>query len=219
MKRLLSTKILTESQQRTLEDAGWELTQYDAISVEYLKVPFKPMRRLAVFSSKHAVRALISENKASLQGVQCLCVGETTSALLQNIGAEVLESAPSATELAARIKKEYTKRDFIYFCGDRRLDVLPRAFRELGVEWEEVIIYKTTPVHKSYGKSFDGILFFSPSGVESYMSCNTPGHATFYCIGPTTAAAAKKYTDRIFISESPGIDALISLAAKSTNPV
>lgn len=219
MKRLLSTKVLSESQQGRLEAAGWELTQYDAISVEYLKVPFKPRGRLAVFSSKHAVRALISENKTGLQGVQCLCVGETTAALLQSIGAEVLESAPSASDLASRIKKKYTKRNFIYFCGDRRLDILPEAFRELGVEWEEAIIYKTTPVHKSFEKSFDGILFFSPSGVESYMSRNSLGHATAYCIGPTTAAAAKKYTDRIYNAESPGVDALISLAAKSTNPV
>jgi len=38
-------------------------------------------------------------------------------------------------------------------------------------------------------KRFDGILFFSPSAVESYLKSNTIKDEMCFCIGETTAEA------------------------------
>ena len=219
MKRLLSTKILPERLQNKLTDAGWELTQYNAISVDLLPVHFKPEDSIVVFTSKHAVRAcVLGRSDKGLTGASCLCVGDTTASLIQEHGGRVLESAPSATGLASLISKKYTEKSFIYYCGDRRLDILPEAFDKLQLDWKEVVVYRTKTEERAFNDTFEGILFFSPSGVESYTSSNPIGLATAYCIGPTTAQAASNHTERFKIAESPGVEALVSLVIQQTTP-
>lgn len=220
MKRLLSTKILPKPLQDQLMEAGWELTQYNAISVELLPVRFTPGDKIVIFTSKHAVRSCVSANAdKALAGASCLCVGKSTASLVRARGGVVLETTSRATELASRIAKKYTDQSFIYYCGDRRLEILPDALDELKLKWEEVIAYRTKTVDRSFRNSFEGILFFSPSGVESYTASNTLDTATAYCIGPTTALAAKKYTKKFKIADPPGVESLVALAIHCTNPV
>ena len=139
--------------------------------------------------------------------------------MLHEKGVEVLEIAASARELANLIQEKYNNWSFTYYCGNLRLDTLPRVLDSIGVSWEEIISYETHPVFKKFDKSFDGILFFSPSGVESYTSENTIAGAKAFCIGPTTALSAQKYTDRIYISESPGSGELVDLALREFNRI
>ena len=106
MKRLLSTKILPESLQARLEASGWELTQYNAISIELQPVVFRPQGRVVVFTSQHAVRACLSSSPGGdLAGSSCLCVGAKTASLIREHGGKVLEFAASASELAASISE------------------------------------------------------------------------------------------------------------------
>ncbi len=220
MKRMLSTKVLPEPFQAQIRASGWDLTQYDAISIELLPVAAPLRCELAVFTSKHAVRAYLAGNPdKGLSGVSCLCVGATTASRIAANGGIVLEAASSARELASRIAEKYTDKSFSYYCGNRRLEMIPETLDKLGLEWEEVIAYRTHPVEKTFRESFDAILFFSPSGVQSFTSSNAIGRATAYCIGPTTAAEAKKHTERFKMPESPGVATLVGLAAQSTNPV
>jgi len=215
MKRLLSTKILPESLQAQILAAGWKLTQYNAISIELQPVEFTPGDRLAIFTSKQAVRACIASGPDSgLSGVSCLCVGAATASLIRDHDGAVLECASSATELASRITNKYTDRSFVYYCGNRRLDVIPETLETLGLDWQEVIVYQTKTVAQTFAQKFDGILFFSPSGVESYTGSNAIGGATAYCIGPTTAAAANKHTKKYKIATSPDLEALVALVIK-----
>ena len=93
------------------------------------------------------------------------------------------------------------------------MHTLPEALTASRVDWREVTAYETRPVKRHFDTPFDGILFFSPSGVQSYTACNGIHTATAYCIGETTAAEAKKHTDRLVIAGSPGVEALVSLAA------
>ena len=53
------------------------------------------------------------------------------------------------------------------------------------------------------------MLFFSPSGVESYTLKNDLNDVTAFCIGKTTAAAAKKYTDSIVIAKETTIESVL----------
>ncbi|MDX1331413.1 MAG: uroporphyrinogen-III synthase [Robiginitalea sp.] len=212
MKRLLSTKILPEPLQARILAAGWKLTQYNAISIELLPVEFSPGDRLAIFTSKQAVRACLAGSPdTGLSAVSCLCVGAGTAALIRDHAGVVLESASSATELASRIAKKYTDKSFVYYCGNRRLDVLPETLDKLGLDWQEVIAYRTNTVDQTFDQTFDGILFYSPSGVESFTGSNAMGGATAYCIGPTTAAEAKKHTEKYKLARSPDLEALMAL--------
>ena len=57
----------------------------------------------------------------------------------------------------------------------------------------------------------DGILFFSPSGVESYFKLNSIKDETCFCIGETTAEALEnKKVKNIIISEKPSVESVIT---------
>lgn len=218
MRDLLSTKVLSEERVRQLESAGWTLDQYDAISIEWLKTSVEPNSRLLIFTSKNGVKAFLKNfPKIDFSGIRCLCVGSRAAWILKEAGITVLEEAPTATQLAQRIKKRYSKESFVYYCGNRRLNLIPDVLDDLGVSWEEVIIYKTKLNPEAFAKQYDAVLFFSPSGVESFTNKNNMGSATGYCIGETTAKALRNYTDRILKANTPDIPGLIELAVAQIN--
>ena len=59
-------------------------------------------------------------------------------------------------------------------------------------------------------KKLDGILFFSPSAVESYLTNNKIKNEVCFCIGTTTASALEtKKIKNIVIAETPTIEEVI----------
>ena len=74
------------------------------------------------------------------------------------------------------------------------------------MEVKEIIVYQTTAIQHRIQKTFEGILFFSPSGVESFFSSNQLTQKTIlFAIGNTTAKEIKKYSNnQIVISDEPG---------------
>ena len=105
----------------------------------------------------------------------------------------------------------------LFFCGNRRLDILPDRLKNAGIRFEEIEVYKTelTPQEVRH-KSADAILFFSTTGVESFFSLNTiPEGAVCFAIGDTTAAALQqKVRNKIVVAEAPGKKELIDLVIK-----
>ena len=66
---------------------------------------------------------------------------------------------------------------------------------------------------KKFESKFDGILFFSPSGVQSFTEQNRL-NSTAFCIGETTASKAKKHTHEIIIASKPSIENVIVKVVK-----
>jgi uroporphyrinogen-III synthase len=52
-------------------------------------------------------------------------------------------------------------------------------------------------------------MFFSPSGIESYLKNNKIKNELCFCIGSTTAEALNGITKKIILPEIPDIDLLI----------
>ena len=57
-------------------------------------------------------------------------------------------------------------------------------------------------------------MFYSPSGIESYIKTNNLKSTVAYCIGNTTAQAAKIYTDKIIIAKKPSLEDVIDSVLK-----
>ena len=56
----------------------------------------------------------------------------------------------------------------------------------------------------------DGILFFSPSAVESYLKLNAIKEEMCFCIGETTAESLEnKKVKKIIIAEKPSVENVI----------
>ncbi len=207
MKTVLSTKILKPSQKELFLNSGLSLVEYDAIKIEFLdiKIPFEYQNY--IFTSKNAVKVFLRQiNESQKKKIQTFCVGEKTKALLEDNGLNVVETAEYATALAAIIVKNYKEETFLFLCGNKRRDVLPVAMTENNIQFKELNVYRTILSPKAFHRDFDGILFFSPSGIQSYLSENTIGNSILFCIGETTAAEAQKHSKNIIVANKPTVE-------------
>ena len=72
-----------------------------------------------------------------------------------------------------------------------------------------MVSYLTLMTPDKLKSSYDGLLFFSPSGIESYLQKNKPGTEVAFCIGGTTAGAARKAFQRVVEAKSPSVEAVL----------
>lgn len=213
-KRILSTKKLSPSHKAFLESKGISVVDYDAISIKFRDVQIPAGFEFLIFTSKNAVRAFLKQSdKVGLQNLICFCVGEKTRALLEANGFKVLFSAGNAMDLARYLAKEHHNNRMLFICGNQRRDELPNLLHEYHMALTELVVYDTVANPLTQPGDFEGMLFFSPSGVNSYFSCNPPGEAIAYCIGPTTAAAASDYTVKYKCADTPTLESLLLLVA------
>ncbi|HSP83445.1 MAG TPA: uroporphyrinogen-III synthase, partial [Gillisia sp.] len=117
-------------------------------------------------------------------------------------------------DLAEILSTRYSNRNFTFFCGDKRRDDIPLILKEKNIAVLEIEVYKTQLVPKKFDQKFDGILFFSPSAVQSFMMANHPGESSVFCIGTTTASEAENFTKNILIATKPSIENVIVQVVK-----
>ncbi|PKA82852.1 uroporphyrinogen-III synthase [Ulvibacter sp. MAR_2010_11] len=214
---LLSTKVLTESQKASIISNGIALIDYNAINVT-LKPTFTPKKvKNAIFSSKNAVKSIKKYNSDLFSGniENCFSVGKTTTQFLTENGQKVTKTTQNASELAEFIIKNHKNDAFYFFCGSRRRDDIPAALKKAKIEHFEVKTYQTELKPRYFDEIFDGILFFSPSGVESFVAENKIAQSTAFCIGATTASKAKKYTKNVQLATTASINSTIELAVNT----
>lgn len=212
MKTILSTKRLSRNQQELILNAGLSFVHYDAISIAY--IPFEIPQNLenAIFTSQNAVKAFFAQGENSTAHINCFCVGQKTKLLLEENGQKVIKNAENAQKLAKIIVKEHKNEAFQFFCGNKKREELPQLLTANNIKIDEIEVYKTTANAKSFNTAFDAVLFFSPSGVNSFFSQNKIGRALAVCIGNTTATAAEKHTQNIIIAHTTAIESVIAKA-------
>ncbi len=166
-----------------------------------------------VFTSMNAVEAVAEWLLEEKPGWNIYCIGTTTNTLVAKYFGEenIAGTANSAAELAEAIAADRFIDSVIFFCGDQRRDELPEILRQNEIEVNEIVVYQTMAVPYKITKPYHGILFFSPSAVESFF-CNNkvPERTILFAIGNTTATTIKKYTtNKIIISHQPGKENLV----------
>lgn len=219
MMTVLSTKKLKLTQRSLLLQTGVSLVEYNAIHIELL--PFKTPTNIenAIFTSQNAVLSFqksIPKN-ISLTIHNCFCVGEKTKALLEHYGHEVVMMTEYATELSNYLVENHAESSFYFFCGNIRSDEIPTRLKENNINFNEIIVYETTLNPKKFERTFDAVLFFSPSGVQSYFEKNNNHNSIAVCIGTTTADEAKSYMDNVVISNNTTVESVIAKAVKTLN--
>jgi uroporphyrinogen-III synthase len=101
----------------------------------------------------------------------------------------------------------------IFFCVNQRRNTLPDQLKKNGIDLEELMVYETIETPGKISKLYDGILFYSPSGVRSFFAKNTIEKNTqLFAIGTTTANDAKMFTGLpVIAAEYPDTTHLINL--------
>jgi uroporphyrinogen-III synthase len=150
------------------------------------------------------------ELKSALQQKKVFCVGVKSKTILTDAGFEVIAYADYASDLAEIIGLIYANASYTFFSGNLRKETLPLALKEAGIEFNEIEVYETKLNPHKITTTVDAILFFSPSGVASYLKDNIIKKELCFCIGETTAEALEKVTKKIIVAPQPSIEELLA---------
>ncbi|WP_018626997.1 uroporphyrinogen-III synthase [Niabella aurantiaca] len=223
---ILSTKQLDDALIRQAGDG----VQLDCISfLEIQLVPPDQVRVLlsdvpatdqsVIFTSANAVRAVAAALTADPQW-NVFCIEAATKKKVQQLfpRSAVRASAPTGAQLVAQII-EQAPEQVVFFCGNLRLDTIPDGLKKNAIPCREKVVYETIKTPASIDRRYDGILFYSPSGVESFFSVNDIAAATTaISIGPSTTAALRSYTANIAEAPQPDIGQMLQLIPDCKGP-
>ncbi|MBO9199163.1 MULTISPECIES: uroporphyrinogen-III synthase [Niastella] len=166
-----------------------------------------------VFTSMNAVSTVAAYLNGETPDWNIFCIGNTTRQLAARyFGDQSIHTVGNnAAELADKIINSTQIKQVVFFCGDQRREELPGKLRQNGIAVQEVIVYHTISTPHKIDKAYDGILFFSPSAVQSFFYANAvPTTTVLFAIGQTTADAIKSFTNNLIIeSERPGKEELV----------
>jgi uroporphyrinogen-III synthase len=215
---ILSTKKLGNSVSQKLMDADFNVVEKNFIKIKRIDFQIDTLNKFVIFTSKNAVKSILkSEFSNQLKTKKIFCVGQKTKQFLEKNDFIVQENADYASRLGQIIKEKYQDKSFSFFSGNLRKDSLPTILNESNIKWNEVVVYKTALNPIKIKKQIDGILFFSPSAVESYLTKNKLENQTCFCIGTTTAKALENKTKNIKIASQPIVENVIEEVIKYYN--
>lgn len=166
-----------------------------------------------VFTSMNAVNTVATYINGQKPDWEIFCIGNTTRQLAAKYFGEqhIHTVGNNASDLADKMITSKSIKQVVFFCGDQRREELPGKLRQNGITVQEVIVYHTISTPHKIDKAYNGILFFSPSAVQSFFYANIILPSTIlFAIGQTTADAIKTFTDNTIIeSEKPGKEDLV----------
>lgn len=214
MKCILSTKKLNSEQRNLFRNDEVTLVDYDAIQITFVDFEIPENAKNIIFTSKNAVKAFLTKYDTNLYKTKytIFCVGKKTKALLERNGHKVKKMANYASELSEFIQKHHKNDVFYFFCGNLRREELPLSLKAANISLFEVKTYETELILTKFDQKWSKILFFSPSGVQSFTTYNSINVSEAICIGDTTASEARKHTSNVTIAKETTIESVIETA-------
>ena len=210
---VFSTKKLTEDQRLLFhEKVIAESSDFIKININRIHPRFlKNEIQNVIITSKNAVESLTTNYSASeLQFKNIYCVGRRTKRLIENKIGKVKHAEKNAKKLAEYLVEYMEGTEATYFCSDLRLDDLPTILSENHIKVTEVEAYSTKYDGVKIDDSVEGVMFYSPSTVESFVKSNHDEVIAF-CIGETTAKEAKKHFNDVRVAKVPTVESVIEL--------
>jgi len=210
---IYSTKTLTEDQKLLFHNKVVSESN-DAIKISLNRIHKKVVGNKiqnVIITSQNAVEALLTSFSAvELQFKNIYCVGRRTKRTIEKRIGKVTYMASNAKKLANYLVEYIEGTEVTYFCSDLRLDDLPNILTENNIIVNEVEAYQTKYDAIKLEDDLDGIMFYSPSTVDSFLKHNEANGIAF-CIGETTANKAKKHFEDIRVAKVPTVESVIEL--------
>lgn len=210
---IYSTKKLTDDQILLFHNKVVPET-HDAIKISLNRLPKSLLRndiKNVIITSQNAVESLLTNFSApELQFKNIYCVGRRTKRLIEKRIGRVTHSEANAKKLAEYLVEYIEGTEVTYFCSNLRLDDLPNTLTKAGLRVHEVEAYQTRYDADKIEDSLDGVMFYSPSTVESFLKQNKAAGIAF-CIGETTAKTASQFYEEVRIAKVPTVESVIEL--------
>lgn len=175
----------------------------DVIAIRHLDVaPFDLRGRALIFTSVNGVRSFFKNGFQINEDFTCpgynrvFAVGPKTKQELRKYGHGTFKVLRHASELSTFIIAHYPKERFLHFCGNLALDVLDRNLPLQNISYRKITVYNTDLLYPQVTRPYDAVVFFSPSGVRSFLKKNEIRGKQLFSIGYTTEKELAKYTDQ-----------------------
>lgn len=210
---IYSTKTLTDDQKQLFhDDVVSKSSDFIKISLNRMtQKVLRPMPKNVIITSKNAVEALLMNfAPQELQFENIYCVGRRTKRLVERKIGKVKHTENNAKKLAEYLVDYIEGTNVTYFCSDIRLDDLPSILKNNHIEVNEVTAYDTKYDSVKISDTTKGVMFYSPSTVQSYKQENDDDVIAF-CIGETTAKEASKHFDDVRVAKVPTVESVIEL--------
>ena len=210
---IYSTKKLTEDQLQLFHN-NVVAKSNDAVKISLNRIPkyvVKDEIKNVIITSKNTIEALLTNFSANeLQFKNIFCVGRRTKRMTENRIGKVRHTEVNAKKLAEYLVEHIDGNEVTYFCSDIRLNDLPDILTKESITVNEVEAYQTKYDADKIDANLDGVMFYSPSTIESFLKQNKPKGIAF-CIGETTAKTAKKYFEDVRVAKVPTVESVIEL--------
>ena len=210
---IYSTKKLTDDQLLLFHNAVVAESN-DAIKISLNRISKSIIRNEienVIITSKNAVEALLTNFSApELQFKNIYCVGRRTKRMVEKRIGKVTHTEANATKLADYLVEHLNGNEVTYFCSDLRLDYLPDTLTKHNIKVNEIEAYQTKYDADKIDGDLDGVMFYSPSTVDSFIKQNKAKGIAF-CIGETTAKTAKNYFQDVRVAKVPTVESVIEL--------
>ena len=213
---ILSTKQLATSQTDIFDDEiGFKMSDFVAIRYNRLKPSVvKNTIENVIISDIKAVEALLQNfSPIELDFANIYCAGRRVKRLIEKKIKKVTHVESSVQELAEFIVKMRIDKGITYFCGNED-EELKDILAKNEIEINTVEAYRIILNERKFDDDFDAVLFYSVSGVESFMEDNLPKDAIAFCIGQSTADEAKKHFKKVEVSKMPTIESVLNSVNK-----
>ncbi|PSG90421.1 hydroxymethylbilane synthase [Aurantibacter aestuarii] len=210
---VFSTKALTDEQNKLFHD-GIKVNHADFVKVNINRLAphvLKKAHKNVVITSQNAVEAIVNSVPAEdLNFKTIYCVGRRTKKLIEQKIGKVKHQAKNAETLANYLLDYMEGTEVTYFCSDIRLDALPTILGESNIKVEEIEAYSTKFDPLEINTKAEGVMFYSPSTIDSFVKENTIRPIAF-CIGETTAKHARKHFEDVRVAKVPTVESVIEL--------
>ena len=167
-----------------------------------------------IVTSKNSAKAI---KDIELEG-EFFVVGKSTAKELYGQNRDIAFITNYAEDLLERMLETDIKK-YVFFKGNLSLTILPDTLREHGVEVVGIESYKTILTPHKIDKTYDAMVFTSPSAVRSFSSMNKiPQETIIFTSGKTTAATVSTLGNYdIYYPEEITKESLLELIKKTLN--
>lgn len=213
---IVSTRTLTSDKLNELQTKGWKFTRHDFIS-KVIRVPAdltaQSINKNVVLTSITGVKSFLKiAEQLNLNGADYLvyCIARGTKEYAAASGLNIKSTALHASALADEILKDRDVKVVTHISSNLRRDELSDKLTDAGVVVHDVAAYRTEFTPIALDASYDALVFFSPSAVDSFLTMNLLQQVPCFCIGKTTGDHAKqKGYQQIYVADAPSEDILV----------
>lgn len=191
---------------------------------ERLIDPFPLKNNSLIFTSVNSVRAFFksgfkpNEKFTDAHYNKIYAVGNKTKLELRRNGFGTFKVFTNAAEMSDFLIENANNESFLHFCGNLSLDILDQSLPLQNIKYKKIEVYTTEEINPKLNAHYDAIVFFSPSGVRSFVKYNSVEGAKLFTIGSTTEKELRKYTNQtIKFSTISSLKDLLQVMNKTLN--